>query len=163
MSGATVWGERIGPRDFRVYARFEDAIDRFRPGDRLRIRIDRDRNGKFNAFYHLMLSKICAAANRGPVHLDIDGLKKWVKLKRGWFEVVPLPPNMAKLAGQETAIEYISTSFAAMPDESEFHRFAADTRDLIRDELAPYIAGSPEWEEISAMLDSIRRPEEVCG
>lgn len=153
-----VWGELTPLGAIRVYGRWrEELAEGFRPGERLRISIDRDRNGKFNSLFHLMLGLIAKAINRGPAETDIDRLKQWVKLQRGWFEVKKLPQP---INGVDHAIAYKSTSFAKMT-ESEFHRFAVDTCELIRDQLAPWIADAPEWAEARSIIDSIA-PEEAA-
>src|SRR5690606_28364196 len=118
---------------------------------RLRIKVDTDRNGKFSSLYHLMLGKIAKAINRGPASTDIDKLKKWVKLKRGWYDVVALP---FPVDGQESAVEYRSTAFDKM-GEAEFQAFARDSAELIRDELAPWISDAPEWPEVMGFLHGL--------
>lgn len=145
-----IWGERHGAT-LVPYKRFMDTIQELPEGLRLKITIDKDRNGKFSALYHVMLGLVAKAVNRGPAQTDIDTLKQWVKLKRGWYDVVKLP---VETEGQTHAIVYRSTAFSAMP-ESEFHQFAMQTCDLIRDELAPWIASAPEWGEIRQIIDGI--------
>ena len=154
-----VWGEMADDGTIRPYGRWrmELAEAGFKPGQRLQINVDRDRNGKFNSLYHLMLSFIVKAINQGPAETDIDRLKQWVKLQRGWFDVVPLPTPRD---GLTHVIAYQSTSYATMA-EDEFHRFAVDTCDLIRDKLAPWIADAPEWQEARAIIDSIA-PQEAA-
>lgn len=152
-----IWGQRIGAT-FVPYQKFMGILEEIPEGVRLKISVDKDRNGRFNALFHLMLDKVATAVNRGPAKTDIDTLKKWVKLKRGWFDVVPLP---MPVQGQTHAIDYRSTSFAKM-GEAEFHQFAVQTCDLIRDELAPWIAQSPEWTEVRGILNSIS-PHEVAA
>ena len=146
----TIWGQRHGST-FVPYAKFMAALDDIPEGVRLKLVIDKDRNGKFNALFHLMLDKVARAINGGPAKTDIDTLKQWVKLKRGWFDLVLLP---SPVDGQTHAIAYRSTSFAKM-GESEFRQFALQTCDLIRDELAPWIGNSPEWGEVREILNSI--------
>lgn len=146
----TIWGQRHGAT-FVPYAKFMDALDDIPEGVRLKLVIDKDRNGKFNALFHVLLDRVAKAVNRGPAKTDIDTLKAWVKLKRGWFDLVLLP---MPVDGQTHAIGFRSTSFAKM-GEVEFHQFAAQTCDLIRDELAPWIASSREWAEIRQIIDGI--------
>lgn len=147
-----VWGERTPLGQIKLYERWREELAEAVPaGERLRISIDRDRNGKFSSLYHLMLGKVVKAINQGPATTDINQIKKWVKLQRGWFDLVPLP---APKDGLTHAIDYKSTAFAKM-GESEFHRFAVDTCDLIREKLAPWIADAPEWAEARAIIDSI--------
>lgn len=153
----TIWGERHG-NTIRPYQRFIQTLTEFPEGMRLRAVIDKDRNGKFSALYHVMLGLVADAVNRGPAKTDIDTLKQWVKLKRGWFDLVALPHPTQ---GQTHAIAYRSTAFAKM-GEAEFHQFAMQTCDLIRDELAPWIAQSPEWAEIRQIINSIS-PHEVSA
>lgn len=153
---STVWGEIVGPRDLRIYGMHAHALEGFRRGERLRISVDRDRNGKFSALYHVMLGKLASAINRGPATTNIDQLKKWVKLRKGYYDVVPLP---RPVEGQTSAIEYRSTAFSKMA-EGEFHKFAQDTCELIRAELAPWVADAPEWPEINAILSSIEPARE---
>lgn len=157
----TVWGEKRGPDTLFIYAKHRDALADLFQGDRLRIVVEKDRNGKFNALYHVMLSLIVKAVNSGPASTSIDALKRWVKLKTGAFDVVELPkPTTCTATGEviTTSIEYHSTSFAAMGEE-EFHRFAVDTVDLIRAELAPWIDRSDEWPEIIKIMASISPAE----
>lgn len=149
---ATMWGTRVGPDLFRVYRSYGETAETFHMGDRLRLTVDKDRNGKFNSLYHVMLDKLAKAINRGPATTSIDDLKKWVKLRRGLYDVVTLPRPTP--TGETTAIEYTSTSFHSM-GEDEFHQFAVTSCDLIRAELAPWVQDSPEWPEIKAILDSI--------
>lgn len=147
-----VWGERTPLGQIKIYERWrEELVEAIPAGERLRISIDRDRNGKFSSLYHLMLGKVAKAINRGPAETDIDRLKQWVKLQRGWFDVVRLPNPRD---GLTHAIAYKSTSFAKM-GEAEFHQFAVDTCNLIRDTLAPWIADAPEWREARAIIDQI--------
>lgn len=146
----TIWGVRQGA--FLVpYGKFRPALDAFPEGVRLRITVDKDRNGKFNALFHLMLGMVSDAINRGPAKTDIDKLKQWVKLKKGHYDVVPLPHPVQ---GQTHAIEYRSTSFAKM-GEAEFHAYCTDACELIRAELAPWISGAPEWPEVQSIIRSI--------
>lgn len=56
--------------------------------------------------------------------------------------------------GLTHVIQYHSTSYASM-SEGEFHAFMADACDLIREKLAPWIAGAPEWAEARGIIDSI--------
>ncbi|WP_299134552.1 hypothetical protein [uncultured Amaricoccus sp.] len=141
----------------RVYARFADDLSTFPRGERLRVVVDLDRNGKFSALYHLMLGRLARAINRGPASTNINTLKKWVKLKRGWFDLVDVQhPTL----GTMQAIDYKSTAFAKMGEE-EFHRFAVDTCDLIRAELAPWVSQSPEWAEIAGIIATIA-PEDAA-
>ena len=152
-----VWGQRYGAT-FVPYQKFMQTMDDIPEGVRLKITVDKDRNGKYNALFHLMLDKVARAINRGPAKTDIDTLKQWVKLKRGWYDVVLLP---IPVDGQTHAIDYHSTSFAKM-GEAEFHQFATQACDLIRDELAPWISSSPEWVEVRGILESIS-PHEVSA
>ena len=148
------WGEILPSGDLRLYARWKQkAQDAFRPGDRLQISVDKDRNGKFNALAHLMFGKVCDAVNRGPASMDIDRLKRWVKLQTGRYEVIALP---RPVNGVSHAIEYQSTAFAKM-GEAEFHDFMVDACELIRDRMAPWIEDSDQWPEIQAILGSILR------
>lgn len=143
----TVWGEMIDGRTIRVYGKYQDALAKIGPGKRLRLKVDKDRNGKFNSFYHVMLDLCVKAANRGPVETSIDLLKKWVKENTGRYRIVKLP------SGREV-IDYDSTDFASM-GEGEFHQFAQDTAILIRDKFAPYISDSDEWREIETMITQL--------
>ena len=152
-----VWGEKTRDGLLKPYAMWGEALDVIKPGERLRITVDKDRNGKFSSLFHLMLGLIAKAINRGPAETDIDKLKKWVKLKRGWFDVVPLP---APKDGISHVIDYHSTSFAKM-GEDEFRRFCVDACELIRDELAPWIGDAPEWRDALAIIETIR-PEEAA-
>jgi hypothetical protein len=146
-----VWGEIDSQRTLRVYARFVEALSEFPRGERLRITIDRDRNGKYSAMYHLMLDLLAKAINRGPAATSLDDLKKWIKLKRGWFEVVPLP---APHEGVTHAIQFKSTAFDAM-GEDEFQRFATESAELIAAEIAPWIKGAPEYADVMALIKQI--------
>jgi len=149
---STVWGEVIaGGRMLKVYGRHAETLEKFHPGDRLRITVDLDRNGKFNALVHVMIGKLVAAINRGPAKTSTRDLKKWVKLKKGWYDVVPLP---VPVNGQTHAIDYRSTAFHEMA-EGEFHQFAMDVCELVRAELAPWVKDAPEWGEIMAIVDTI--------
>ncbi len=148
---ATVWGTKTDARTLRLYDKHAPNIEDFRIGERLRISVDRDRNGKFSALYHVMLSKLANAINRGPAQTDIDQLKDWVKLRKGWFDLEDVKHDGKTVQ----AIRFRSTAFAKMP-EGEFHKFAVDTCELIRDDLAPWIGNSPEWWEIAIILDKIQ-------
>lgn len=149
---STVWGEIMdGGRALKVYSRHAETLAQFHPGERLRITVDRDRNGKFNALVHVMISKLVAAINRGPAKTSTRDLKKWVKLKKGWYDVVPLP---TPVDGQSYAIDYRSTAFHEMA-EGEFHQFAMDLCEMVRAELAPWVKDAPEWVEIIAIVGSI--------
>lgn len=152
----TIWGHRYG-YTIVPYQKFMEDIEAFPEGVRLRIKIDTDRNGKFSALYHLMLGKVVKAINAGPAKTDIKTLKEFIKLKRGWFEVVDLPAPLSD--GTKHAIHYHSTAFAAMP-EREFHQFCVDSCDMIRHEMAPWINQSAEWPEIQSIINSIA-PEET--
>lgn len=149
----TVWGEKIDDRTLRIYVKHAGKLDAFSKTDRLRINVELDRHGKFNSLYHVMLSLVVTAVNRGPSNTDINALKRWVKLKNGWYDVIQLPTPT--LDGQNIAVEYKSTSFAAMGEE-EFHQFAVDTCKLIQEELAPWIKDSPEWQEIHQIVSSMQ-------
>ena len=92
----TVWGTKDGPCTLRLYSKYAEAIEDLHQGDRLRIKVEKDRNGKFNSLYHVMLDRLARAINRGPATTSIDELKKWVKIRKGWYDVVPLPqPTLA--------------------------------------------------------------------
>ncbi len=146
-----MWGTRVG-QSIVPYSRFQRALAEFPEGTRLRIKVDNDRNGKFAALYHVMLGLVVKAINSGPASTDIDTLKRWVKLRRGMYDTVPLPKPAPD--GTTHAITYRSTSFAKM-GEQEFHEFAMATCELIRAELAPWISQSPEWSEIARIVASI--------
>lgn len=147
----TIWGTRRG--DFIYpYARFVPALRDMPEDVRLRVKLDTDRNGKFSALYHVMLGMVVDAINRGPAQTTIDNLKKWVKIQRGWYSVIPLPNPTGE--GVEHAIEYKSTTFNKM-GEREFHEFAVDTCEMIATDLAPWIKESPEWPEIQAIVAQI--------
>ncbi len=149
---STVWGEVIpGCRMLKVYGRHVETLAQFQPGERLRITVDRDRNGKFNALVHVMIGMLVSAINRGPATTSTRDLKKWIKLKKGWFDIIPLPTPVGT---QTHAIDYRSTSFAEMA-EGEFHQFATDLCDLVRNDMAPWVADAPEWPEILAIVESI--------
>lgn len=147
----TIWGIRdgYGLRPYKAYARKLEDIPE---GCRLRIVIDKDRHGKFNSLYHLMLSKVVDAVNRGPANTTIENLKNWVKIQKGWYDVVELPNPTP--TGETTAVQYKSTSFDSMGEE-EFHQFASDTFELIAQELAPWIVDSPEWPEVRQFIASV--------
>lgn len=147
-----VWGYKDGPFTLRIYKMHGASMEKLREGDRLRISVDKDRNGKFSSLYHVLLGKLADAINRGPATASIDTLKKWVKLKKGWYDVVTLP--RPTLTGETSAIEYHSTSFATM-GESEFEQFAKDTCELIVSELAPWVQDAPEWNEIQKIIAQI--------
>lgn len=147
---STVWGQRDGIT-IVPYAKFHKAIAEFPEGVRLRIKIDKDRNGKFSALFHVLLGLLVDAINRGPAQTDIDKLKQWVKLKKGHYDVVALPNPVGEITH---AIDYHSTSFAKM-GETEFHQFCADACELILAELAPWVANSPEWPEAQQIIHSI--------
>lgn len=147
----TIWGIRDGLA-LRPYKMFQEKLGDIPEGARLRIKVEIDRSGKFNSFYHVMLSKVVDAVNSGPARTNIDTLKNWIKIECGWYETVKLDKPAPD--GSTHAIEYKSTSFAKM-DEDEFHQFARDTCDLIARKLAPWIEQSPEWQEIQQMIASI--------
>lgn len=150
------WGEILPDGSIRPYARWREKLrERFRPGDRLQVSVDKDRNGKFNALAHLMFGMVVKAINAGPGETDIDRLKRWVKLQTGRYDLVKLPQPKD---GQTHAIDYHSTAFAKM-GEDEFHAFMVDACELIRDRMAPWIADSPEWTEIQIILGSILRED----
>ena len=151
----TIWGQRVG-KSLVPYLRFQDDIAGIPEGMRLRIAIDRDRNGKFSSLFHVMLGLLAKAINRGPAQTDIDALKQWVKLRKGWYDLLPLPRPAPD--GTTHAIAYRSTAFAAM-GEGEFHDFCIDACELIRAELAPWVSGSDEWPEIQDIIGSIAQPE----
>lgn len=153
----TVWGTKDGPYTLRLYSKYGEAIEGLHQGDRLRIVVEKDRHGKFNSLYHVMLSLLAKAINRGPAQTSINELKKWVKLRKGYYDVVPLPQPL--MDGTAHAIDYHSTSFAKMGEE-EFEQFANDTCEMIMSELAPWVAGSPEWSEVRDIIAKIR-PEAV--
>lgn len=145
------WGERVDARHFRVYARFQDDFASLPTGTRLRVSVDKDRNGRFSALVHVMIGLLVRAINRGPAKTSTRDLKKWVKLKKGWYDVVPLP---TPVNGQTHAIDYRSTAFHEMA-EGEFHQFAMDLCEMVRSELAPWVKDAPEWAEIVTIVDSI--------
>lgn len=151
----TVWGQKEDARTIVLYLKYADALEAFMPSDRLRIRIEKDRNGKFNSLFHVMLDRCVKAMNRGPAETTIEDLKKWVKLKNGWYDIVTLPEPAT--GGQVEAIDYKSTNFSSMGEE-EFGRFVQNTCQIIEQELAPWISDAPEWLEISEMLASISAP-----
>lgn len=128
-------------------------LEKFHPNDRLRIKIEKGRNEKFNSLYHLMLSMMVKVINRGPASTSVDKLKKWVKYETGRYDVVKLDQDTP--GGHQVAIDWHSTSFAEM-GEDEFHQFALDTCDLILRELAPWAVNSPEWPEILKIINSIK-------
>lgn len=152
----TIWGQRKGYtiQPFRAHM---EALEAVPEGARLRITIDEDRNGKFSSLFHAMLGKVAAAINRGPAKTSIADLKKWVKIKKGWYRVVDLPTPGP--GGETVAIDYRSTAFEQM-GQAEFARFATETCDLIASELAPWITQSPEWEQIEGLLKKVS-PEEA--
>jgi hypothetical protein len=152
----TIWGVRRGG-GLVPYAKFHDEMLEFPEGVRLRIAIDQDRNGRFSALFHVMLGLIAKAINRGPASTSIDALKQWVKLKKGWYDVVTLPTPAPD--GTTTSVVFRSTSFASM-GETEFHAFAQDACEMIRAELAPWVAGSPEWAEARDIINSILPAQE---
>lgn len=143
----TVWGEMVDGRHIRIYGRHQNTLAKIEPGTRLRLKVDKDRNGKFNSFYHVMLDLCVKAASRGPMTTSIDQLKRWVKQNTGRYDVVTLPDG-------QKVIDYHSTDFSSMGEE-EFHQFAVDTAILIRDKFAPYIAEAPEWREIDDMITQL--------
>lgn len=150
-----IWGERRGYAIVPFRAHMETLED-IPEGVRLRINIDEDRNGRFSSLFHVMLRKVAVAVNRGPAETSIESLKRWVKLKKGWYRVVDLPapgPN-----GETIAVDYKSTAFESMGD-GEFHAFAVDACQLIASELAPWITQSPEWEQIDALLNHVSAGE----
>lgn len=146
----TIWGYRDGIA-IVPYARFHKHMAEFPEGVRLRIKIDKDRNGKFSALFHVLLGLLVDAINRGPAQTDIEKLKQWVKLKKGYYDVVPLPNAVGEITH---VIDYHSTSFAKM-GETEFHDFCADACELIVAELAPWVSGAPEWTEARQIIRSI--------
>lgn len=151
----TVWGEINSDGAFLPYAKFREEFAGLAGYGRVRVKVDKDRNGRFSALYHLMLGKVSKAVNSGPAQTDVDSLKRWVKLQTGRYDLVQLPKPVQ---GQTHAIEYRSTSFAKM-GEAEFHQFAMDTCKLIARELAPWISQSEEWPEIMAIIASIAPAE----
>lgn len=152
----TVWGKRVGV-SLVPFGMFQRMLANFPEGERLRIKIDMDRNGKFNSLFHVMLELLVRAINRGPAQTSIDSLKQWVKLRTGRYDLVKLP-NPAP-DGTTHAIDYHSTSFAKM-GEDEFHQFCVDACELIRAELAPWVSGSDEWGEAQKIVNSIA-PEQA--
>lgn len=147
-----LWGQIQPNGDLRLYARWrEKAREAFRPGERLQVNVDKDRNGRFNGLAHLLFGLVVKAVNAGPANTNIDALKRWVKLQTGRYDLVRLPTPKD---GQTHAIDYHSTSYAKM-GEGEFHAFMVDACELIRDRMAPWIADSPEWQEIQVILGSI--------
>lgn len=148
-----IWGYLGNDGALHPYQRWADRLGNVRSGDRLRIVVEKDRNGKFNSLYHLMLSKCVDAINAGPIptETDIPKLKRWVKKETGRYDVIRKP-------GEEPFIDYHSTDYASMGDD-EFIIFARDTCDLIRERLAPWISQSPQWPEIENMLCSIQPAE----
>lgn len=139
------------------YKAYCGMLEKVREGDRVRIVIDSDRNGKFNSLFHVLLSKAVDAINRGPAQTSITSLKNFVKLKKGYYKIVDLPTPTP--TGETTSVEFKSTSFHTMGEE-EFHQFAVDTCDLIANELATWIKDSPEWGEIKQMVRSIMPPDQ---
>lgn len=150
----TVWGQKEGPYTLRLYSKYGEALEDLHQGDRLRIVVEKDRNGKYNSLFHVLLDLLSKAINRGPAQTSIDGLKKWIKIKKGYYDVIPLPTPT--LDGQTHAIDYKSTSFKTMGEE-EFHAFTVEACELISAELAPWVAQSPEWEEAQRIIASIVR------
>lgn len=68
-----IWGERNG---FHLvpFQRFRPKLEAIPEGVRLRISIDQDRNGKFNALFHVMLELVVSAINSGPAKTDLEPL-----------------------------------------------------------------------------------------
>lgn len=145
-----VWGEKIDDRTLRLYGRFSLADLPAR--SRLRIEVDADRNGKFNALVHVLIGMMVKAINAGPAQTSTRDLKRWIKLKRGWFELVPLPRPLPD--GTTHAVEYRSTSYADM-SEGEFRAFVSDLCTMVEEDLAPWLRDAPEWAEIDAIVSSI--------
>lgn len=152
------YGQKIGPREIRLYLRYTETLEKFNQGDRIRLKIERDRHGKFNSLYHVLVSLLVKAINSGPAQTTIADLKRWVKLQKGWYDVVELP--RATMTGQTHAIDYKSTSFAEM-GEDEFHLFAIDTCEMVRTSLAPWLTDSDEWPEIQSLVRQIA-PEDAA-
>ena len=147
----TLWSQRVG-QAIVPYGKYQEDLADLPEGCRLRIKLDKDRNGKFSSLFHLMLGKLAKAINRGPAQTNIDALKQWVKLKKGWYDAVPLPQPAPD--GTSHAIVFRSTNFASMGEE-EFHAFCTDACELIRAELAPWVSSAPEWPEVRQIIASI--------
>lgn len=150
-----IWGERNG-FNLVPFQRFRPKLEAIPEGVRLRISIDQDRNGKFNALFHVMLELVVSAINSGPAKTDLETLKKWIKLKKGWFDLEPLPSPAIGPNGEtvSAAIVYRSTSFSKM-GEAEFEAFCRDACEMVRSDMAPWIAQAPEWPEIEAIIQQI--------
>ncbi len=152
------YGQKIGPRTVRLFLRYSETLEKFTEGDRIRLTIQKDRYGKFNSLFHVMLSLLVKAVNSGPASTTIDDLKNWVKIQKGWYDVVPLKKPLPD--GTTSAVVYRSTSFKGM-GEDEFQKFAIDACDLIRNDLAPWVADSPEWQEAMQILKTIEPERET--
>lgn len=153
---ATLWGYRNG-YTIVPYKAYLGTLEKFHEGDRIRIVIDKQRNGKYSSLFHVMLSKIVAAMNRGPAQTSIKQLKNFIKLRKGYYKIVELPQPTP--TGETTSVEFRSTSFHAMGQE-EFYQFTVDSCDLIVNELAPWVKDSPEWPEVMQIVRTILPPDQ---
>jgi hypothetical protein len=152
-----VWAEVASGGIIAPYSKWRAQIaEEFKPGERLKVTVEKDRNGKFSSLFHLALSLIAKAINRGPAYATVESLKQFIKLRKGWYDVIELPANSS---GQTHAVRFHSTAYAKM-DDQEFHRFAREACTLIQAELAPWIDGAPEWSEALAIINQIA-PHEV--
>ncbi len=120
------------------------------------IQVREERHAKFHRFFFAFLGMVSDAINSGPMTAtSTDEVLKWLKLRLGYVKAVELPPALAKAADQSHAIEFRSISFARMDDEA-FHNFATECARLVGQDLAPYIASSPQWGEVQAMIAQLR-------
>lgn len=150
-----IWGERSG-QYIVPYKHYREKLAGLPEGQRLRICVDQDRNGKFNALFHVLLGLVADAVNSGPGSTTDAKLMKWIKLKNGWYDFEPLKNPVMAPNGEviSYSLEYRSTKFSKM-GEAEFQAFCRDACELITHEVAPWILAAPQWPQIEEIIAGI--------
>lgn len=151
----TAWLKREGGALVPTSRAAQEIIADLPSGERLKVEIKQSRNDKHHRMFFALLGLCVKALNNGPAPTTTDLLLKWIKVKLGYVKVVELPANIVQATDQSHAIEYQSISYDAM-DQDAFSAFADEAMRLVRDQIAPWIVDSREWEEVQTILANAR-------
>ncbi len=141
----------------------EIVFDKLPAGRSVMAELWRPRSIEQHRLAFAFFTLLAEALNNGPgrEQWTQDMVRRRLAVVTGHADLIPLPDKLARQWGSRLAVVPRSMSFSSM-DADEFSRFLNDALDYVRDELAPWLVGTPQWGEL-AMLVGASAPEKEHG
>lgn len=122
----------------------------------VQVKIKRSRNEKFNSLYHALLGYVSKALDASGENMTADDIHKEIKVRLGYYKIRKMPDHIARITGRDHELEFISTSFDSMSEET-FREFVTKAVGMIETEICPYLMESDYAQKVSNIIAEFRK------